>query len=192
MPYSSCPLWPTVIADPHAPQRSSSNCAPASAGSGDGTERQSERAPPQAGQASARCTGASVSATASIVGRMSAESHLLYEARVRPRQAVVAGVAGILLLIAAALQLAGPQAKVSELTVQLISLEKRFPLDVIGGVVQGIALLAVIWTLSFLFDAVRARRPEISPATRVAVIGGGLVSAIGGVIYAAVLATKAH
>jgi len=123
---------------------------------------------------------------------MSAESHLLYEARVRPRQAVVAGVAGILLLIAAALQLAGPQAKVSELTVQLISLEKRFPLDVIGGVVQGIALLAVIWTLSFLFDAVRARRPEISPATRVAVIGGGLVSAIGGVIYAAVLATKAH
>ncbi len=121
-----------------------------------------------------------------------ADEQLLYESRVRMRQAIVAALAAVLLVAAAIVQVAGPQAKVTELTVQLITINKRFPLDVIGAILQGLGLLAFVWTLSFLFDAARARRPEMAQATRGVAVAGGVVSAVGGVIYAIVLAVKAH
>jgi hypothetical protein len=111
---------------------------------------------------------------------------------VRRRQAIVAGIAAALLVTAAALQVSGPQAKVSELTIQLILINKRFPLDVIGAVVQGFGLIGLVWTLAFLFDAARARRPEMAPPSRIAAVSGGVVSAVGSVIYAIVLAIKSH
>jgi hypothetical protein len=123
---------------------------------------------------------------------MTPDERLLYETRVRPRQAIVAGLAALLLVCAAVVQVIGPQAKVSELTVQLILIDKRFPLDIIGGVLQSAGTLALVWTLVFLFDAAKFRRPEMQPVTRAVVLAGGIVSAVGGVIYAVLLAVKAH
>jgi hypothetical protein len=122
---------------------------------------------------------------------MTTDETLLHEARLRPRQALVAGLAAALFVAAAAVQLSGPTASVSELTVQLIVIHKRFPLDVLGAVLQGGALLALAWTLSFLFETARARKPEMAPVVRLVAIGGAIVSAVGGVIYAVVLAVKA-
>ncbi len=123
---------------------------------------------------------------------MSPDDRLLIEARVRPRQAIVAGLAALLLVIAAVVQVIGPQAHVSELTVQLILINKRFPLDIIGSVLQGLGMLALVWTLAFLFDCARARRPEMQIVTRYVALAGGIVSAVGGVIYAVLLAVKSH
>src|SRR5581483_4931692 len=60
-----------------------------------------------------------------------------YETRLRPRFAVIAAIGGVCLFAAAALQAAGPQAKVSELTVQLLVTNKRGSLEVIGTIVNG-------------------------------------------------------
>ena len=65
---------------------------------------------------------------------MTADDRLLYETRVRSRAAVVAAFAGALMVIAAIVQLAGPHTKVDELTLDLVTAHKRFPLDVIGAV----------------------------------------------------------
>lgn len=123
---------------------------------------------------------------------MTADNQLLYETRLRQRQAVVAAAAALLLLLAATFQLAGPQPKVSELTIQLIVVNQRFPLDLIGAVLEAAGLLGLAWTLTFLFDVTRARKPQIASATRIAVIAGAVVGAVGAVAYAAFIAVKAH
>jgi hypothetical protein len=122
---------------------------------------------------------------------MTADEQLLYESRVKMRQALIAAVAGILLVTAAAMQLAGPQSKVNELTLGLITEHKRFPLDVIGAVVNGLGLIAVAWTLSFLFEITRARNEGLRPFIRILAIAGGVLGAITAIAYAILVADKA-
>jgi hypothetical protein len=123
---------------------------------------------------------------------MSPQETLQYEARTRTRQAVVAGLAGILLVGAAALQLSGPQSKVNELTIGLITEHKRFPIDVIGAVINGLGLLAVAWTLSYVFSITRARNADLGTWIRGIAIAGGVLAAITAVVYAILVAIKAH
>jgi hypothetical protein len=123
---------------------------------------------------------------------MTADDRLLYETRMRSRAAMLAAAAGILLVLAAVVQLSGPHAKVDELTLDLITAHKRFPVDVIGSVVNGLGLLAVAGALSYLFDATQARKPELKPAVRLAAIVGAVLAAVTGVAYAVVIAIKAN
>src|ERR1017187_8113520 len=123
---------------------------------------------------------------------MTADDQLLYEARVRTRQAVVAVLAGVLLVGASALQLTGPHTKVDELTVHLITANKRFPLDLIASIINGVGSIAVAATLAFLFGATRARNPDVKPFIRWIAIGGGVLAAITGVAYAVLIAVKVH
>jgi len=108
------------------------------------------------------------------------------------RQAIVAGVAGILLVGAAAIQLSGPQTSVSELTVGLITVHKRFPLDVIGAALNGLGLFAVAWTLTFLFGITKSRRPEMKSFIRLVAIAGAVLAGTTAIVYAAAVAIKAH
>jgi hypothetical protein len=119
------------------------------------------------------------------------DDQLLYESRVRMRQAVIAGLAAILLVAAAALQLSGVHTKVDELTLDLITAHKRFPIDVIGAVLNGLGLCALAATLAFLFDISRARNPEVRPYVRWLALVGGVLAAISGIVYAVVIASKA-
>ena len=93
---------------------------------------------------------------------MNADQQLLYEARVRNRQAIVAMLAGVLLVVASAIQLGGPHTKVDELTLDLITANKRFPLDLIASVVNGSASLLIAWTLSYLYQLRAGAQPERS------------------------------
>jgi uncharacterized membrane protein (Fun14 family) len=123
---------------------------------------------------------------------MTADDRLLYETRVRNRSAALAATAGILLVVAAVVQLAGPHTKVDELTADLIYAHKRFPLDVIGSLINAIGLLAVGGTLVFLFDASRARKPELKPFIKYATIVGAVLAALTGLAYAVVIAIKSN
>ena len=117
---------------------------------------------------------------------------LSYERRVRPRQAIIAGAAGVLLVVSAALQLAGPHTNVSEITLGLIVEHKRFGLDLIGAIVQAGGWLAVAWTLVFLVGATRARDEQAPPYIRYIVLVGAPVTAIGIVGYIAAYGVQAN
>jgi hypothetical protein len=122
---------------------------------------------------------------------MNGNDQLAWEARTRTRQAIVAGVAGVLLVAAAIIQLSGTHTKVEELTLDLITEHRRFPVDLIGAIVNSIALGLVAWTLSYLYQLTRARNGELRDFIRwMAMVGGGL-SAVSAVIYAIVIASKA-
>ena len=81
---------------------------------------------------------------------MTADDVIQYEARVRPRQAAIAVAAAVLLFIAPVIGLTGVHTKVDELTLDLITIHKRFPLDLIAAVIQGFGLLALADTLGWL------------------------------------------
>jgi hypothetical protein len=123
---------------------------------------------------------------------MTADEQLLYETRVRNRQAVVSALAGILLLVGAIVQLSGPHTAVDELTLDLITANKRFPLDLIAAVLNAAGSLGVAWTLMFLFRSSSARRPELKTYIKYIAIAGGVLAAITGVVYAIVVAVKVH
>jgi hypothetical protein len=123
---------------------------------------------------------------------MNPEQQLEYEARVRTRQAIVAGLAGVLIIVAAVIQLVGPHTKVDELTVDLITANKRFPLDLISAVINGLGSLAIAWTLNYLYVCSRARNPTVKPFVRWIAIAGGVLSAVTGIAYAIIVAIKVH
>lgn len=123
---------------------------------------------------------------------MDTQDRLAYEARMRMPKAILAVLAGILLVVAAVLQLSGPHTKVDELTLDLITAKKRFPVDLIGAIINGIGLMAVAATLSYLYGATAARSGDIRPFVKILAIAGGVVAAITGVAYAALIAVKAN
>ncbi|MBV9798829.1 MAG: hypothetical protein JO039_12355 [Solirubrobacterales bacterium] len=123
---------------------------------------------------------------------MSPEERLHYEARVRTRQAVIAVLAGVFLLLASIVSLAGPHATVSELTLDLITANKRSVLDVIAAVINALGSLTLAATLVYLHGAARARNAKVQPWLRILAIVGGVAAAIAGIGYAVLIAVKAH
>jgi hypothetical protein len=113
------------------------------------------------------------------------------EARLRPRFALVALLGGALLFASLIIQSAGPQTKVSELTVQLLVTNQRAGLEIIGAVVSGFASLALAATLAFLFTAAKARKPQMSQATKILVLAGAVLAAAGGIGYGVIITSKA-
>jgi hypothetical protein len=121
---------------------------------------------------------------------MTADEQLLHEARVRPRQAVIAGVAAAALIAASVTQLVGPHSKVNELTIGLITEHKRMGLDLIGAGVQAIGSLALASTLVFLFGATKARNPKLPGFLKILAIVGGVTAGIAGIVSAVLIAIK--
>jgi hypothetical protein len=123
---------------------------------------------------------------------MSPDDQLLYETRVRNRQVAVAVVAGVLLLVASTVQLGGAHTKVDELTLDLLTANQRFPLDLIASVLNAIASLAIAWTLFFLYRCSRARNDQVKSFIKIIAIVGGGLAAVTGVLYAIIVAVKVH
>lgn len=115
-----------------------------------------------------------------------------HESRLRTRHAAIAGLAGICLFGSAVVEAVGPQPKVSELTIELITTSQRVGLEVAGAVINALGLIGLALTLGFLYQASKARRPESSPAVRISALVGGGLAAVGGVAYAVILSVKAH
>jgi len=113
---------------------------------------------------------------------MQPEQQLEYEARVRNRQVVLAGAAGVLVMVAVLVQLPGAHVKVNEQTLGLITEHKRIALDLAGSVISAIGTLALAWTLAFLFGAARAREPRTRPGFMGQVaIAAGVIAAVAGI-----------
>jgi hypothetical protein len=115
-----------------------------------------------------------------------------YESRVRMRYAVIAFLAALLIVGSQLIQLSGTHVDVDELTLDLITVNKRFPLDLIGAIVNSFGLFALLLMLAWVHDIARARTREIRAFVRWLVVVGAGVSAVIAVIYAIVVATKAH
>ncbi len=122
---------------------------------------------------------------------MGADEQLAYESRVRMRQAVMAALAALLLVGGAAIQLSGPHTKVNELTLDLITVHRRFPLDVVGATINGLGLFALGGTLAFLFTVARARNPQQRSFVKWLPLAGGVLAGLSGIVYAVVIASKA-
>jgi hypothetical protein len=110
---------------------------------------------------------------------MSVEDVLQYESRVRKRQAILAAIAAVLLLISPIMELAGLHPKVNELTLTLIAINQRFPLDLAAALIQAVGLLALASTLGWLADRTRAREPSVRGWVRWVAVSGALIGAIG-------------
>lgn len=123
---------------------------------------------------------------------MTTVQHVSSELRWRPRVAVLSAAAGLLLFGGAIVQAAGPQPKVSELTVQLLVTNQRGGLEILGAVINGLGLVGLAVTLYFLFQAIKARRPEVSQGTWIVAVVGAILAAIGGIAYGVVIMVKAH
>jgi hypothetical protein len=124
---------------------------------------------------------------------MSPEEILAHESRVRNRSAAAAVLAGVLLIVASVIQLSGPHTSVNELTLDLLTANKRFPLDLISSVLNAIATLAAAWTLLYLYRSARARNPDrVRPYIRIIVIVAGVLTAVAGIAYAIIVAIKVH
>jgi hypothetical protein len=123
---------------------------------------------------------------------MTTVDRVSYESRLRPRIAVIAALGGVLLFASMILQTAGPQAKVSELTVQLLVTNKRAGLEIMSAIASALGLIGLAGTLAFLYTAVKARKPGTSEATRITLLIGIVLAATGGIGYGVVIASKAH
>src|SRR6201996_2187954 len=123
---------------------------------------------------------------------MSAEAQLQYESRVRNRQAVIAIIAGALVLAGSIVGLIGPHAKVNELTLGLITDHKRGWLDVIAGIVNALYDVALALTLVYLYRCAKARRPEAPIFMPILAVAGAAVTAICAVINPIVLHSKVN
>lgn len=123
---------------------------------------------------------------------MNATEQLQYESRVRPRYAALALAAGILLVLSAVIQLSGPHTNVDELTLDLITAHKRFPIDIVGAAVDCIGLLALAGMLAWLHRVSQARNPQIRDFIRWLAISGAILSGAMAVAYAVVIAAKAN
>jgi hypothetical protein len=124
---------------------------------------------------------------------MTVDEQLLYEARVRMRQAGLAAAAGVLVVVAIAIQLGGSHAKVNEQTLGLITANKRFARDVIGSSLEALGSFALAATLGFLFKITRARKADVRPTfTGILGIAGGVISGLSIVVYVIVYGAKAH
>jgi len=114
------------------------------------------------------------------------------EARLRPRFAGLAVLAGLLLLGAAIVQMFGPHAKVDEATLDLIVANKRAGLDILAAAIDAVGSLAIAGTLLFLLASARARNPQVAGVLRIVVIVGAVLAAISSLVYAIVISHKAH
>ncbi len=124
---------------------------------------------------------------------MTPEERVAYEQRVRTRQVVLAALAGICVMVAVLIQIGGPQPKVTEDTLKLVIENQRFTRDLIASIVSAVGLLALAWTLWYLWGCTRFRDPNVKPSFigPLAVAGAGL-SAVSVVAFVITYGIQAH
>jgi hypothetical protein len=114
------------------------------------------------------------------------------ESEWRPRVAVIAAVAAVLLMAGSVVQLSGPHAKVNELTLGLIVENKRLARDIIGASLTGLAAIGVSITLVFIWGAARARNPQTQSYIRIVAVLGAFLTAVFGVAGWIAFGATAH
>ncbi len=115
-----------------------------------------------------------------------------YEQSVKMRYAVIFIAAAVFLFTAAVLGISGPHTKVDELTVDLITEHQRFPLDVIGSIINAFGLFAFAAATSYLWRCIKSRNEGLNRGSEICVLVGGGLASITQVVYSIMIAVKAH
>jgi hypothetical protein len=123
---------------------------------------------------------------------MNPAARVEYERSVKVRFAAIFIAAAFFLFAAAVISLSGAHTKVDELTIDLIIEHQRFPLDVIGALVNAIGLTAFAFAASFLWRCIKARNEGVNRGSEICVLVGGMLAAVTQVIYSIMIAVKAH
>lgn len=123
---------------------------------------------------------------------MTVSDQLAYERRVRPRFAVLTFAGAILVVVSQLVQLSGQRSTVGELTISLLLVHQRFPLDLIGAILDGFGFAALALGLGWLAQATKVRSPLQQPFVRWLVLAGGFLAGIMAVVSQIVLTTKAN
>ncbi len=115
-----------------------------------------------------------------------------YESRLRPRYAVIAFLAALLIVGAQLMQLSGAHAPVNEVTVTLITENQRAGLDIVGAVLDLFGLAGVGTLLFWLHRSAQARQPQLKSAVRLTLLVGAALASVMAVIYVVIFTQKAH
>ncbi|MBO0769296.1 MAG: hypothetical protein J2O48_11495, partial [Solirubrobacterales bacterium] len=115
-----------------------------------------------------------------------------YESGVRTKFAGLAFAAGILTVAFLLLQEVGSHGKVAEETVQLLNYHQRFPLDIVGAVLDAIGLLCTAVMLGWLARISRAREPSLQKIPSYLVMVGAPLMAICQLVEIVVISIKAN
>ncbi len=117
---------------------------------------------------------------------------IAYESRVRVRYGWIAFAAAVLIVGSQLLQLSGVHTSVNELTLTLITVNKRFPIDLVGAVLNAIGYIALALLLAFLAKISGLRNPEYRSFIGKLAYAGAGVSALCSLVYWVILSEKAH
>ncbi len=131
-------------------------------------------------------------ATPSRSAQRPVDQVLRREAEWRPRVAVVAVVAAVLLMAGAILELTGPHPKVNELTLGLLVEHTRITRDLISSVLNGLGQIGFGVVIVFLWAAARERNPQTQTYIRVLAILGAGVAAVAGVVGWITIGSAVH
>lgn len=123
---------------------------------------------------------------------INASEQVKYESSVRTRYAGLAVVAGVLLVAQAIIQYTGPRTTVSELTLDLLTAHKRFPMDLIGSVLDCAGLIVLAFLLVWLHSITRARQPTTRDFIRWLTLIGAFLSGLMAIVYAVFISIKAN
>lgn len=123
---------------------------------------------------------------------MTADQVLQYEARVRPRQVVIAAVAAVLVMVSAIMGFTGPKTAISELTTGLLVANKRFGLDLVASIFNAIAYACVGSTLLFLVGAARARNDQTQSYIKYLAMVGPVLAGLANIAYTVAVGITAH
>jgi hypothetical protein len=114
------------------------------------------------------------------------------DSRLRRRYGVIAFTAGILVVISLLIQEVGYHNSLTEETVQLLTIHRRFPLDIIGAVADAVGLLLTGYALFWLNSISLARDPRLSPLTRWLVLAGAPLMSVLEVVTIVIYSIKAN
>ena len=124
---------------------------------------------------------------------MTPEERVAYEHRVSTRQVVLAALAGIFIMVAVVIQIGGPQPKVTEDTLKLVTENQRFTRDLIASIISALGLLALASTLWYLWSCTRFRDPGVKPRfIGPLAVAGAVLSAVSVVAFVIAYGVQAH
>jgi hypothetical protein len=119
-------------------------------------------------------------------------TQIQYESGVRLRYAILLFAAAILTVGAELIQAVGIHTNVQELTLDLITIHKRFPIDIIGATLTASGLIALAMALNWLGKSTRAREPMMRRWFGYLVIIGAAMSAVSAVCYQVAVAIQSN
>lgn len=123
---------------------------------------------------------------------MSLPDHVSEERRRRPLVVAVTALAAILPLAGTLLQQSAYRNLGDSAPALLIDIDSKSSTLLISSILTGIGAALLSYTLFYLYQATRARRPQTPAAARAAAVFGGIVTGVAGVALQVLLDAGAH